>query len=152
MVSYLNMAEQNKYCAFQHASHNLNAHNFIKKEGKFNDWEVTTAFYASLKFFEGCLFPESYNHPDISKQKTVEFESYNSYRTMFNRFVRGTPHEAMKHFVKNNTNEDIWFSYRELYDVCHHSRYKNYIIKSEDLIIAQESLEEIRLYCNNNIK
>jgi len=149
MVLYLNMSKK-KYNPFDHASHNLQVHNLLKENGKFPDWEVTTAFYASLKFFEGALFPEEYKHP--KNEKLVEFKSYNDYRSSFNRFVGGTPHDAMKHFVKNNTDEDIWIVYKELYGVCHDSRYKNYSISKNDLQIAREGLESIKSYCIKNQK
>ena len=141
-----------KYCPFKHASHNLEVHNFLKESGKYSDWQVTTAFYTSMKFFEGSLFPYQYKHPDSSKNEIVEFKTYNQYRTMFNKFVGGTPHEAMKHFVKHNTNSEIWCSYMELYDICHNSRYKNYVIKGSDLSIAIECLDDIKKYCIKNQK
>jgi len=141
---------QKKYDAFKHASHNLNAHNTLKAKSVFPDWEVTTAFYTSLKFFEGALFPFEYPHP--TKDEKSEYKSYNDYRSTYNRFVGGTPHEAMKFFVKNNTDEEIWLSYKELYDTCHDSRYKNYIVDPEDLKIALEALETIKKYCVENQK
>lgn len=54
---------QNKYDAFAHASHNLKAHNYLRDSNEFPDWEITTAFYCSLKFIEGCLFPNNFLHP-----------------------------------------------------------------------------------------
>ena len=144
---------QKKYNAFDHASHNLKAHNYIKESSNFPDWEITTAFYSSLKFFEGCLFPEIYLHPgkeDIDQSK--EFQSYNEYKQAFRKFCGGTPHDIMKRFVKFNTPKEIWMSYYDLYDICHNSRYKNYQINDLDLKIARESLEEIRSYCVSNIK
>ncbi|UZO81680.1 hypothetical protein NBT05_04215 [Aquimarina sp. ERC-38] len=137
-----------KYNPFDHATHNLNAHKFIKSNGNFKDWEVTTAFYTALKFFEGSLFPNQYVHPDLSKK--LEFESYNEYRRTFNQFIGGTPHEAMKFFVEHNTTQEIWYSYKELYDICHFSRYKNYQIDKEELEIVYTSLEAICQYCIQN--
>lgn len=152
MDSYSSMG-QKKYNAFDHASHNLNAHNLLKKSNDFPDWEITTAFYASLKFFEGSLFPDEYLHPGKEdKDEKREFKTYNEYKQVFSRFCQGTPHDTMKRFVQYNTTEVIWTSYKELYDVCHNSRYKNYQIEPQDLEIAQESLETIRIYCTNNLK
>lgn len=136
------------YSAYDHASHNLKAHNFLKESGEFKDWEVTTAFYSSMKFFEGCLFPNDYPHPKTGEK--IEFNSYNDYKSIFNRFIGGTPHESMKFFVEKNTNDEIWVSYKSLYDICHSSRYKNYMIEDGNLEIARESLEEIRQYCLEN--
>jgi len=89
---------------------------------------------------------------DITKAQKIKNlqNSYNDYRSIYNRFVGGSPHDAMKYFVKNNTQEDIWIVYKEIYDVCHDSRYKNYHITDEDLKIAQEALESIRRYCVEN--
>ncbi|WP_091607412.1 hypothetical protein [Maribacter dokdonensis] len=142
------MVQKKKYSAFDHASHNLDVHNLLKDNGHFFDWEVTTAFYAALKFFEGSLFPGYFKHPD--SQKTTEYKTYNDYRSVYNRFIGGTPHDAMKYFVKHNTNSDVWLNYKELYEVCHVSRYKNYLIEEDELEIARESLEEIRVYCIEN--
>lgn len=149
---FLNMA-QKKYNAFDHASHNLKAHNFIKESSEFPDWEITTAFYCSLKFFEGSLFPDSYLHPGKEDEgEKRDFNSYNEYKQVFSRFCQGTPHDVMKKFVKYNTTSEIWNSYNDLYDLCHNSRYKNYQIDPRDLVIARESLESIRRYCTDNLK
>ena len=149
---FLNMA-QKKYDAFDHASHNLKAHNFIKESAEFPDWEITTAFYCSLKFFEGSLFPDSYLHPGKEDEgEKRDFISYNEYKQVFSRFCQGTPHDVMKKFVKHNTTTEIWHSYNDLYDLCHNSRYKNYQIDPRDLTIARESLESIRTYCTANLK
>lgn len=149
---FLNMA-QKRYNAFDHASHNLLAHNFIKESSKFPDWEITTAFYCSLKFFEGSLFPDSYLHPGKEDEgEKRDFKSYNEYKQVFSRFCQGTPHDVMKKFVKYNTTTEIWNSYNDLYDLCHNSRYKNYRIDPRDLEIARASLESIRKYCSDNLK
>ena len=68
------------------------------------------------------------------------------------RFCQGTPHDAMKHFVKKNTTTEIWNYYNDLYDLSHNSRYKNYVIEPEELKMATDSLEYIRLYCIENQK
>lgn len=142
-----------KYNAFDHASHNLKAHHYIKQSNKFPDWEITTAFYCSLKFLEGSLFPESYLHPGKEDEGIRrDFNSYNEYKQVFSRFCQGTPHDIMKKFVKYNTTINIWNSYNDLYDLGHNSRYKNYQIDPRDLEIARESLETIRTYCANNMK
>ncbi|MGY5847135.1 hypothetical protein ACW6QP_06915 [Salegentibacter sp. HM20] len=144
---------QKKYDPFDHASHNLKAHNYIKKSGEFPDWEITTAFYCSLKFFEGSLFPSIYLQPGKEEENIErEFKSYNEYKQVFSRFCQGTPHDIMKRFVKYNTTEEIWRSYSDLYDICHNSRYKNYHIEPESLEIAKESLDAIKQYCNDNLK
>lgn len=144
---------QKKYNAFDHASHNLKAHNFIKQSEEFPDWEITTAFYCSLKFFEGSLFPDTYLHPGKEEGgEKRDFRTYNEYKQVFSRFCQGTPHDIMKRFVRYNTTGDIWNSYNDLYDLCHNSRYKNYQIDSRDLEIARESLESIRAYCTANLK
>jgi hypothetical protein len=140
-----------KYDPFAHANHNLEAHKLLRDADKdLSDWEITTAFYASLKFLEGSLFPCTYSHP--GKNEVIHFDSYNDYKSSFNRFVGGTPHDCMKHFVKNNTNTDIWTSYEEIYDVCHNARYKNYQVEKEELQIAKDALEDIRSYCIQNQK
>lgn len=152
MALFLNMA-QKKYNAFDHASHNLKAYNYIKQSTDFPDWEITTAFYCSLKFFEGSLFPGTYFHPGKEEDgEKRDFSSYNEYKQVFSRFCQGTPHDIMKTFVKHNTTIEIWNSYNDLYDLCHNSRYKNYQIDPRDLIMARESLESIRTYCTDNLK
>lgn len=152
MALFLDMA-QRKYNAFDHASHNLKAHNYIKDSTDFPDWEITTAFYCSLKFFEGSLFPGTYLHPGKEDDGTKrEFSSYNDYKKVFSRFCQGTPHDIMKMFVKFNTTIEIWNSNNDLYELCHNSRYKNYKIDPRDLTIARDSLESIRKYCTHNLK
>ena len=142
-----------EYKAFDHASHNLKTHNYLKKAQEFPDWEITTAFYSSMKFIEGSSFPEEYLIPGKEeKNETKEYKNYNDYRRDFNYFCGGTPHDILKRFVKYNTDEDIHIKYNELYDICHTSRYRNYQVSQEDLNIAYEALEKIRLYCIKNQK
>jgi len=144
---------QKKYNAFDHASHNLKAHNYIKQSEDFPDWEITTAFYCALKFFEGSLFPYTYLLPGKEeKGEKREIGSYNEYKSLFSRFCSGTPHDIMKRFVKHNTTLEIWHSYNDLYDLCHNSRYKNYQIDPRELEMARESLETIRVYCTDNLR
>lgn len=151
MVLFLDMP-QKKYDAFEHASHNLKAHNYLKKSTEFPDWEITTVFYCSLKFFEGSLFPNTYLHPGKEEDEVKrEFNSYNEYKQVFHRFCKGNPHDIMKRFVKYNTNDDVWSSYNDLYDVCHNSRYKNYMVAPLDLEMAKKSLDLIKNYCNANL-
>ena len=152
MASYSSMAKK-KYDAFNHASHNLDAHKYIKASNDYDDWQITTAFYSALKFFEGCLFPDTYLFPGKENQEELkEFQTYNEYKGFFGRFCQGTPHDSMKRFVKNNTTTEIWNCYNDLYDLSHNSRYKNYVIEPEELQIAFDSLESIRLYCIENQK
>jgi hypothetical protein len=144
---------QKKYSAYDHASHNLKAHNYLKESSQFPDWEITTAFYASLKFFEGSLFPETYLHPGKEQENEFkEFSSFNEYKLTFYRFCQGSPHDIMKRFFQFNTSVEVWRSYSDLYDICHNSRYKNYQINPLDLVIARNSLELIKTYCNDNLK
>lgn len=55
--------QNKKYNSFDHASHNLKVNTYLRDNGDFPDWEITTAFYTSLKFIEGSLFPFNYQHP-----------------------------------------------------------------------------------------
>lgn len=152
MDTYLGMA-QKKYNAFDHASHNLKAHNYLKGSTEFPDWEITTAFYSSLKFFESCLFPETYLKPGKEENDELkEFNNFNEYKQVFHRFCQGSPHDIMKRFVQYNTEDEVWRSYSDLYDICHNSRYKNYQVDALDLEIARESLSLIKKYCTENMK
>mgnify|MGYP005863525189 CR=1 FL=1 len=144
---------QKKYNAFDHASHNLKAHNYIKKSSEFPDWEITTAFYTALKFFEGSLFPETYLRPGKESENDYkQFSNYNEYKQIYRRFCQGTQHDTMKRFVQYNTTTEIWRNYTDLYDICHNSRYKNYQIDPLELDIARKSLEKIKAYCVENLK
>lgn len=141
---------QKKYNPFDHASHNLKTHIFLKEKGDFPDWEITTAFYTSLKFIEGALFPYQYKHPNT--EELEDFETFNKYKSTYGRFKSGTPHDITKFFVKNNLAEDVWISYEDLYSICHSSRYKNYHVEPEELQMAYEALEVIKAYCIDNQK
>lgn len=144
---------QIKYNAFEHASHNLKVHNYLKEVGDYPDWEITTAFYTSLKFFEGSLFPDTYLQPGKEDTGVVkEFQSFNEYKKLFHRFCNGTPHDIMKRFVQYNTTDELWRCYNDLYEICHNSRYKNYKIDPSDLKIATDSLETVKKYCIENQK
>ncbi len=143
------MPPNRKYDPFDHATHNLEAHKALAKaDGDFSDWEITTAFYAALKFFEGSLFPNTHWHP--AKNEKAHFDNYNNYKSAYNKFVAGTPHNCMKQFVKQNTTAYIWMRYDRLYDFGHNARYRNYQVDAQDLKAAKESLQAIRSYCIEN--
>lgn len=41
----------------EHANHNAELCDLLLNNGRFNDWVVTTAFYAALHFVNYILFP-----------------------------------------------------------------------------------------------
>lgn len=142
---------QEKYSPFNHATSNLKVHQLIKESNEFADWQVTTAFYTSLKFIEGCLFPGTYKDPANGEAR--DFEKYIDYKGLYNRTMRphASPHKIMKDFVENNL-EEISGDYHDLYEICHTARYKNYKISDELLKLSLEALESIKLYCLDNQK
>lgn len=41
----------------EHAQHNLEVYKYLRKDLKFIDWIITTAFYSALHFIEYQVFP-----------------------------------------------------------------------------------------------
>lgn len=65
-----------------HARHNARTCKYLDKDGDFNDWVVTTAFYSALHYVEAAIFP-----------LTVQGDTYQS----FDEYCSEKPSSDGKH-------------------------------------------------------
>ncbi|MCR9155357.1 MAG: hypothetical protein NXI09_14735 [Bacteroidetes bacterium] len=141
-----------KYNAFDHGGHNLKVHQALcGLDIPCADWQITTAFYSSLKFLEGTLFPNNYEHPN-AKSGISAFETFQQYHRAYSQAggVHSSRHQVMKRLAQEHTNEDVGFRFKELHELSNGARYTNYQVEAEELALAKESLEVVRLYCVEN--
>lgn len=77
----------------EHGEHNEKLCDHLLSNGNYNDWVVTTAFYAALNFVKYQIFPF-----------TWKGKQYNDFETYFNQAEnRGVDkHESLKNLVCRN--------------------------------------------------
>lgn len=133
---------------FSHASHNYSVCYKLKEIGGCDDWVITTAFYAGMKFLQDKLFPGDYPHPR-KYEETSTFKSFSHYISSFGRLDPGSnKHQEMSKFVAANIDdEDVVNSYEDLKQSCHNARYINYDVGEDRLKMALEALETIKNFC-----
>ena len=128
-----------------HANHNYNACGFLKSEGKYNDWVVTTAFYSCMHYLYVKAFPDSY----IVNNKKSNFSSFHIYYKEYKRFNPTiSKHNATIDIGAEIFPGNIAAAYKALYDDCHSARYKNYNVLPIIVETSLNSLECIRQYCS----
>src|SRR5665213_845583 len=98
-----------------HAEHNRDCCNSLHSVGKFNDWVVTTTFYAALHFVSNEIFPLS-----VKGKRYVDLDDY--YRQLPN--PKKSKHLELNELVRRNISL-VKGQYKWLYDNCMSARYKN---------------------------
>ncbi len=123
------------------AEHNEGLCKILYKNGKYNDWVLTTAFYSALHYVQHKIFM---SHFEWNKKKYKAFELY------FKDFSRNHPtigkHSATLSLVYEKI-PIIYAKYRWLKDECHTARYKNYNISDSYAELSMKYLEEIKIEC-----
>ena len=128
-----------------HARHNEEACKELLKSGEFNDWVITTAYYAAIYYVSHELFPGQY---DISGKP--------SHCQNFHDFYAKFPHpKDSKHSVREDLVRDampeIYTSFSTLREMCTTARYKTYKISKQEVELAMECLDEIKLLCDAEV-
>jgi len=123
-----------------HAVHNERACDFLLSSGEFNDWVVTTTFYAALHYVRYELFP-------LERNNVI----YNNFEKYFSNISKKenmqSQHKALIRLVETELYSCAAF-YRYLYDQCRTARYVNYSISNDITLKAMESLKNIKLHLN----
>jgi hypothetical protein len=121
----------------QHAIHNEDACNYLLESNKFNDWVVTTAFYAALHYVQYELFP-----------LTEEGKTYNDFNTYFAKVLKKQNKRLTKHTATiqlvNNKLQPAASYYRWLHDTCMTTRYSSYIVSNAKAVTAKFFLGELK--------
>ena len=123
------------------ALHNEQACLFIDTNGSFNDWVVTTAFYAAIHFVKYKIFPLTIHEGKI--------EIIDSFEQYFGKYYNphDSKHAAILKLVKVECIH-ISLEYRELKDICWGTRYTDYRVDPDIARRAKEILGVIKTYCN----
>jgi hypothetical protein len=120
----------------QHAEHNEQLCLKINQLTGYNDWVITTAFYACIHYVEHKLFPLTVNG--------VTYATFDSY-------YHAQSGNASKHKIKLNLVTQylptMGSNYRRLKDLCHTARYSNYRMGSALSSIALKDMASIKAAC-----
>lgn len=125
-----------------HARHNEKACDYLYQSGNFNDWVVTTAFYAAIYYVHHELFPGQYTFGN--DERVIHSSTFDDYFTN----LRGSkkPHSVRIELVQEYMDE-IYDDYKTLHDTCWTARYKNYQITDQEVHMCREALGNIRELC-----
>lgn len=120
-----------------HALHNERLCDLLLENGQFNDWVITTAFYAALHYVKHQMFPLH-----LAGKKFNEFEAY-----YFQHEKKGVDkHRSLSGLVCRNL-KDCSGAYRWLLDAAKNSRYNNYKVAPETASKARKLLSAIKNSC-----
>lgn len=121
----------------QHAIHNEAACNYLLESNKFNDWVITTAFYAALHYVQHEIFPLT--------DEGIIYKDFNTYyaKVLKKRNNRLTKHSATIQLVNTNLKPAASY-YRWLHDTCMTTRYSNYIVSTAKVLTAKTFLTELK--------
>lgn len=124
-----------------HAQHNKKACDFLLANSKFNDWVVTTAFYAAMHYVQSKIFPYT-----EGSRTFVDIDSYVTYINSIPGGRKISKHAAVKKLV-NTKLPNVYTEYRKLFDTCMTARYSMYKVHKADAINAQAELLIIEKAC-----
>lgn len=119
-----------------HARHNEDVCSLLLDQGSYNDWAITTAFYAALHYVQHEMFPRT--------EVSIEYPTFETY---YNRFKFGGRKPA-KHTVTLSLILDLmpklYESYKFLFDNCMMARYHRYKMPDPVTKKAIEHLKKIK--------
>jgi hypothetical protein len=123
-----------------HARHNEAACEHLFATGNFNDWVITTAFYAAVYYVHHELFPGQFE----INGRVIHASTFDDYL----KNLRGEkkPHSVRIDLVADKLPE-IHAEYKTLHDTCWTARYKNYRISDQEVGICKDALKDIRDLC-----
>jgi len=126
---------------FEHGEHNEElCDHLLGLEKRFNDWVVTTAFYACIHFVESKLFPLTNGDKD--------FESFNAYCDFqHNENNSKLSKHALKAQLVKIYLPAINTQYRMLKDACMNSRYTDYQVSDNKAQSCRDTMKVIKRNC-----
>lgn len=128
-----------------HSQHNYEACEFLLNEGNYTDWVVTTAFYSALH----TVYEEMFPHTDSGGNTFNTFAEYYSALNM-PRSQRKSKHYRTIKLVEV-VLPNIAPLYRNLFDMCHTCRYRNYYVSKKKATVAKSYLDKIRTTIGSTI-
>jgi hypothetical protein len=123
--------------ALDHAYHNESACEYLLESGKFNDWVVTTAFYAAQYFVLHAIFPCE-----------IQGVNYKDFQTYFSKCVEPVNRKAKKHkaivsLVTTHLSL-VQAEYTWLYTECMTARYNSYKVSDSFAQRAWQYMQQIK--------
>ena len=119
-----------------HAEHNEDVCEFLLKNGSYNDWVVTTAFYSAMHFVQNEIFP-----------LTVSGDTFNNFNHYYNKTVRGKK-QTSKHAITRKLVDAylpiIAAQYHWLFTTCMTSRYHDYKVSFNKAKLSRDYLNDIK--------
>lgn len=125
----------------RHAQHNAGFCRFLLHT-KYNDWKVTSAFYAALHYVRNKIFP--INERSF-EGKTVVVKSFDEYQRSFNPKHLGK-HQLLANLVKKYCPL-ISKQYSWLFFACIAARYNDHNVPIKTASKAYEFLNKIERVC-----
>ena len=124
----------------EHGEHNEELCEKIQNLTGYDDWVITTAFYACIHFVEHKLFPLT--------------EGSATYQT-FDKYYHDTVRTQGKHIDKHSTKHQlvkanlpaIANNYKRLMDNCFKARYRNYRMGHVLSEIALKDMKAVKAEC-----
>lgn len=132
---------------FEHGEHNeaLCDHLLINTPGKFNDWVVTTAFYACIHFVEHKVFP--------TKIDSDTFECFDDYCDhQHNKMKSSLSKHSLKADLVKKRIPAVNAQYRWLKESCMNSRYTNYKVSDDKAKNSNRLMKIIKEACKKETK
>lgn len=129
---------------FEHGEHNEKLCNHLLEQtpGTFNDWVVTTAFYACIHFVEHKIFPSKIDDEDFDC-----FEDYCDHQ--HNKVKNSMSKHSLKADLVKKRIPGVSSQYRWLKEACMNSRYTNYIVSDDKAKSSNIIMKKIKEACSN---
>lgn len=120
-----------------HALHNEKACDYLLESKQYNDWVVTTAFYAALHYVQFELFP--------LKDDNEVYANFNIYfsKVLKKKNTKLSKHSATIKLVSAHIKTASSY-YRWLHDTCMTSRYSDYKVSEMKAQTAKKFLLELK--------
>lgn len=131
----MDTTEKRLSSSLEHAEHNEAACDFIQQSGQYNDWVVTTAFYAALHYAQDSLFPR--------EERGNTYRNFSQWYKERNRSKAISKHYATLQLVKEH-DRTAGIYYRYLFDMCWTSRYRTFKISASKAEAARDYLRFLK--------
>lgn len=134
-----------KNSSLDHAKHNYNLFLLLKENGNFNDWLITTSFYAGIKYLQHSLFPGDFICP--AENKVKRFNTFSSYINANRKLNKANAHRLLENVINTYVEDDeVINSYKDLKDASFHARYINYNVGKQRVQMCEEAIDTIKQY------
>ena len=121
-----------------HAEHNEKLCDLLRKNGEFNDWVITTAFYSAVNLVKHEIFP--------IKEKNESYIDFEDYYFGLPETTRPNKHQALINLVKRKLSAASIF-YKKLFDDCNIARYHDFHVTEEQAKTARTMLSKLNGVC-----